>query len=278
MNEQVWLISEDPTEMMESLRRDWDKGEEYYAVSDRKLRLYACACWRHLWTKPHEQAEAAAVEVWVDGGGYLPEVPAHWVNQPSAGAAAVDAAHGMWPNDARRGADLLREIVGNPFRPLLQPCGRHSIADDCPGCRTLRTPTVLSLAHAAYDERPGRKCSPCNGAGEVLVYDLTDQCATCNGKGRIEDDALDPLRLMVLADALEEAGCPTPTGKKRTVSEVVRQRANAVAGGCCNLFADNQGCDCLETAEPDSILAHLRSSPGPHVRGCWVLDLLLGKN
>ena len=67
------------------------------------------------------------------------------------------------------------------------------------------TPTVSSLAQSAYDER----IMP---SGE-----------------------LDPERLAVLSDALEEAGC------------------------------DNE-----------DILNHLRS-PGPHVRGCWVLDLLLGK-
>jgi hypothetical protein len=37
--------------------------------------------------------------------------------------------------------------------------------------------------------------------------------------------------------------------------------------------------DALEEAGCDQadVLAHLRS-PGPHVRGCWVLDLLLGKS
>ena len=47
--------------------------------------------------------------------------------------------------------------------------------------------------------------------------------------------ALDPARLAVLADALEEAGCTD---------------------------AD--------------LLGHLRG-PGPHVRGCWVIDLLSGR-
>jgi hypothetical protein len=46
---------------------------------------------------------------------------------------------------------------------------------------------------------------------------------------------LDTVRLAVLADALEEAGC----------------------------------------ADAD-LLVHLRG-PGPHARGCWVLELLLGK-
>ena len=46
---------------------------------------------------------------------------------------------------------------------------------------------------------------------------------------------LDPMRLGILADALEDAGC---------AEEVV--------------------------------LSHLRST-GPHVRGCWVTDRILGK-
>ncbi|MBY0228973.1 MAG: hypothetical protein K2W96_06825 [Gemmataceae bacterium] len=46
---------------------------------------------------------------------------------------------------------------------------------------------------------------------------------------------LDPLRLSVLADALEESGAA------------------------------------------DAIVAHLRS-PGPHVRGCWAVDLVLGQD
>lgn len=68
-----------------------------------------------------------------------------------------------------------------------------------------QTPTVLALAQAAYDER-----APSSGE-------------------------LDPARLAILADALEDAGC-------------------------------------MDAA----LLAHLRS-PGPHVRGCWALNLLLNK-
>jgi hypothetical protein len=67
------------------------------------------------------------------------------------------------------------------------------------------TPTVTTLATSAYNE-----------------------CSLPSGE-------LDTIRLAVLADALEEAGC------------------------------DNA-----------AILGHLRS-PGPHVRGCWALDLVLGK-
>jgi hypothetical protein len=67
-----------------------------------------------------------------------------------------------------------------------------------------RTSTVVALAEAAYEER------------------------------LLPSGQLDPQRLTILADALEEAG-----------------------------------------AGPE-LLAHLRS-PGPHVLGCWAVDLILGK-
>jgi hypothetical protein len=90
---------------------------------------------------------------------------------------------------------LLAELLGNPFRPI-------SIN---PCWLLWNDGTIPKIARAAYDEpdRPG--------------------------------DLLDPTRLSILADALEEAGC------------------------------DNKG-----------ILDHCRSA-GNHVRGCWVVDLLLGK-
>jgi hypothetical protein len=68
-----------------------------------------------------------------------------------------------------------------------------------------QTPTVTNIAQAAYEERA------------------------------LPSGELDPARLAVLSDALEEAGC-----------------------------------------NDANILGHLRS-PGPHVRGCWAVDLLLGK-
>jgi hypothetical protein len=82
-------------------------------------------------------------------------------------------------------APLVRDIFGNPFRLVTLHPG-------------WRTPAVLGVAGAIYDER---------------AFD----------------------RLPILADALEDAGCPD-----------------------------------------FDLLAHLRS-PGPHVRGCRALDLVLAK-
>jgi hypothetical protein len=91
---------------------------------------------------------------------------------------------------------LLHDIVANPFRP--------AAALD-PACVAWRGEVVRALAWAAYDER-------------------------------LPEGTLNPARLALLADALEDAGCTDA-----------------------------------------ALLGHLRS-PGPHVRGCWAVDLVLGKS
>jgi hypothetical protein len=91
---------------------------------------------------------------------------------------------------------LLRDIIGNPFHP------RPTFG---PAVLAWHDGLIVRLARAAYENR-----------------DLPS--------GRLE-----PSRLAVLADALEEAGL-------------------ADAG----------------------LLRHLRG-PGPHVRGCFALDLVLGR-
>ncbi len=90
--------------------------------------------------------------------------------------------------EAARQADLLRDVVGNPFRP----------ADVDPAWLERDGRRVARVAEAVYDNQQ--------------FHDLP-----------------------ILADALEDAGC-----------------TNA------------------------EILSHCRSH-GPHVRGCWVIDRLLGR-
>jgi hypothetical protein len=203
VTESEWLSCDDPGPMLAFLRATG-------GVSRRKLRLFACACCRHVWEELPEAADRAAVvaaERYADGlasgrelaaarqaaseAGWWAPLESWSACKPSAWEAAEMAAL----TSARRdwsGHALLRDIFA-PFRR--RPARRRIIA--APDA------TVAAMARAAYDER----CLP---GGE-----------------------LDPVRLAVLADALEEAGC-----------------------------AD------------DALLSHLRS-PGPHVRGCWPLDLAL---
>jgi len=173
MTEAQWLACGNPEVMLKLLR---DKA------SERKLLLFACACRRRI---PHYQ--------WEEGNGWLETEKDGQSQSDDEYSAQQYAALFLDQRRMRKPfAVLLRDVVGNPFRPVSLN-------------RAWLTPTVVSLAQAAHDER-------------ILPSGL-----------------LDPARLAVLSDALEEAGCTDA-----------------------------------------AIVSHLRSA-GPHVRGCWALDLILGK-
>jgi len=215
MNEQEWLACTDPEPMLEFLR-----GK----ASERKLRLFFCACCRgkHYTICPQGLAAVTVAEAVADGlveetlrgeterliqslisddGSWSPYSLISWaLHRPIGGSYPLDYVM-MWAIPSVLQAHLafsdeitsaLSDIFGNPFNPVaLEPSWLN--------------PTVRSLAQAAYDNR------------------------------NLPAGTLDNVRLAVLADALEEAGC------------------------------DNA-----------DILNHLRQ-PGEHVRGCWVLDAILGK-
>jgi hypothetical protein len=239
MTEDEWLACTDTQKMLTFLR-----GK----ARDRKLRLFACACHRRARQVPGDDELLKAVdslERYADGpvGGWGPgaieraegavigpgdrgwrSIP--WVEHAASYAVAratwpepqrLEAAEAAafpgtseGPSAARTARDLevayyravyagrgeqcrlLRDILGNPFRPVtVTPAWR--------------TPQVVALAQAAYDQR------------------------------ELPAGTLDVARLAILADALEDAGCDQP-----------------------------------------DLLGHLHG-PGPHVRGCWAVDLLLGK-
>ena len=210
-------------------------------VSERKLRLFACACCRRMWHLLIDERSRRAIEnteQWLDKPVGLKEEnratkeaseavravfqatksPARDPGGTTLGAASVvaemvyeddlldvswRAADVLAGSGAQSHADrksarpeqlacqtcLLRDIVGNPFRPVLLEPFWLAWNDD----------TLRKMAQVIYDDR---------------AFD----------------------RLPILADALEDAGC------------------------------DSQ-----------DILDHCRSG-GEHVRGCWVADLLLGKS
>ena len=227
-----WLACTDPITMLEFL--------EKRGIRARRFRLFAAACCRRAWfdvadarsrdgiatlerfadssgrqadqaeLKAASAAAKAAVEQTITGSrtyyvartvaAAVALTQAWWTARWSAAlwltALGKDGKDGpsrsrqVVKTEKRRLADLIRDIVPNPFGPVTIPA-------------SCLTPTVVSIAQAAYEQR----IMP---SGE-----------------------LDLIRLAVLADALDEAGAP------------------------------------------GELVAHLRGA-GPHVRGCFALDLCLG--
>jgi hypothetical protein len=213
VTEPDWLSSTDPQAMPTFLR---DRGP----VSERKLRLLACACCREVRYQLANDARREAVELServADDSSLLDEM---WRAEEAARATSTDgrgcsfsgrkgagynaalytAIGAMWhidrvlestqllaarPTFARTQRGMIRDIFGNPFKPV-------------PFEPSWRTEAVVALARGIYEER---------------AWD----------------------RMPALAAALEGAGC----------------------------------------AEPE-VLEHCRG-PHCHVRGCWVVDAVLGR-
>jgi hypothetical protein len=235
MTEAEWLACDEPSAILRFLA---DRRMR------RKLRLIGCACCRKVWPLLADAESRTAVEVaerFADGQAseqdrraavhavrqsasrlMSPEerrVYFSWGAPPGSNAArAALAAHAVAYSD-----DAEQEVASEPLSltRMIQSGGGIPRRDKAVAAwiqsfignpfspvsfsSSLRTTAFISLAHAAYDERD------------------------------LASGHLDPARLAVLSDALEDAGCTD-----------------------------------------EALLSHLRS-PGPHVRGCWALDLVLGK-
>lgn len=203
MTEAKWLRGSRPSDMIAFVI---ERG-----ASERKLRLFAVACSRrsrHRYTNPEEQDEERQVcdlaERFADGlvtAKKLASVRSCRHDENAswivADSRADDAASAYGQVDRK---DCSQAEKAALLRDLFGDPFREGPFDPA-----WVTAEIASLAQAAYDER------------------LTP-----------EGD-LDPVRLSILADALEDAGC-----------------------------------------SDEFALEHLRS-PGPHVRGCWVIDTCLGK-
>jgi hypothetical protein len=244
VDEVEWLLCDEPQKMLAFLGREVvilaDQGPPELGAARRrhllrlttrrKAGLFACACSRRLWPVFKDERSRNAVQTterFLDGhveygqlwraareaeatrdaikthpgdadrmaaqiarAAAIAAMKTAWLHVEAAAAESAEAATwaGLFPTLADAFKDqvaLLRDIWGNPFRPVEVAASQ-------------RTPAVLALATAIYDDR------------------------------RFED-------MPILADALEEAG----------------------AG--------------------EEILGHLRQQEPGHVRGCWCLDLVLGR-
>lgn len=183
MTEAEWLTATNPMPMLEFL---------FGKASERKLRLFACACCRNIWDLLTDEASRRVVEI-VEGvaDGMISKLQLPLANDNMMAAirthlfgppyAAASTAHllphgvrnacyhaacrigdniGVSLSEQNRQCQIMHDIFGNPFRPLaLNP--------------SWLTSTVVALASGIYADR---------------AFD----------------------RLPILADALQDAGCENP--------------------------------------------------------------------
>jgi hypothetical protein len=208
VTEEQWLHSTEPEALL-----DFVSGR----ATDRKLRLLACGWFRLRWGLFPDRRVRRLIklaELYADGLiGDSKFIGTSWLDHGPHSPPVRRASSVRW---TARGIDVARQALTAVLRAPSGPSDRRDFAAlfRCvfapfhagTSDPAHLTPSVVSLSRTAYDER-----SPAGGV-------------------------LDPLRLAMLADALEEAGCTD-----------------------------------------EAILSHLRS-PGPHVRGCWALDLILGRS
>jgi hypothetical protein len=179
-------------------------------ASARKLRLFACAACRRIWHVIADERSRAAVEVserYADGLADQAELMAAAARATLVADAAEEAKPFGW--NAARTAALAATTV--------------EVAAERAACAAADGDLVRCIFGNPF--RPvSLDRSWLLGSGPPIA-----SLAAAFSEGRAPDT------IPVLADALEEAGCPSP-----------------------------------------EVLDHLRG-PGRHARGCWVIDLILGK-
>lgn len=273
MKQADWLSGKDLTRMVAYLTRGNASpnvaGGQGWRTSERKLHLWVEAC----------------REVADPGTAFSNLMPLH------VRVEDWSRPHDSWLKEcpiATRVA-LLHDIIGNPFVQQFLPLdtgdyiakGRNPRWGFRPRCSWL-TPTVVLLAQVAYDQ-PVKTCRTCDGRpkqtrfhGPGATNPYTWECNGCYGTGRRESGVIDTSYLTVLSDALEEAGCPAHKG----IEGCNKCGGTGAAHDDGPMWDKGPRCSTCKGKGtlpiPHPFLAHLRS-PGPHVRGCWVLDLLLGK-
>jgi hypothetical protein len=244
MTEAEWLTCAEPAAMLERL-----KGK----VSDRKLRLFGVACCRRIWHLIVHPVSREALEV---------------AQRCADGLASDDERH-----LAYGAADDIRCLLGDVGTGLLEP-----EAEEEYGGLLGAAGVTADAASAAADEawgcaEPEPEDSVIGAAAAEAVEHFAATDAGPNVlAGAAERAAQADLLRDIMGNPFRTAPVD-PAWLKPSVVDLARTIYDEWAFERMPELAELlQAAGCYN---PD-ILTHCRSA-GPHARGCWVLDLLLGK-
>jgi hypothetical protein len=247
MTEAEWLVCKDADSMLYDLGAYNGKG-----FSVRKMRLFAAALCRRIEPLLRDEQSVRAVEVaerWADGEASdadlaLAHLAAEAVTMAERGPDDID-----W--------DEIPEVFPSAIAAAvaLQPPGAAATQVCC---------RLKEVWGSLGDVIDGDRTRTGDTAPELeAMRDLAHRALSQEGD-LLRDIFGNPFRPLTLASPL---GTPIVSGIARVIyEERAFERLPILADAL-----EDAGC-----ADRD-ILDHLRG-PGPHVRGCWVLDLILDKS
>jgi hypothetical protein len=276
MTETEWLCCEDPTPMLEFLRG---------RVSDRKLRLFGCACCRRIWhLLPDEGCKEAIKRAESYAEGSILERERREALGPAlesyiySAAAAEVALAGTWnPLDC-----LAAEHDADQYEGMFAwACeeARRSPLDACEAW------VAREAAQAAYytlvvDDACMPSASYHAAYAVAFFYGEDGWEAYCKRGGASAETSA---QRRIFRDIFGNPFRPlsiNPSWLTPTVLNLTQPAYDERIMPAGDLDPHRLAVlsDALEEAgcDNDDILSHLRG-PGPHVRGCWVVDMLLGK-
>jgi hypothetical protein len=242
MTEVEWLDCSNSPLMLELLQ-----GQ----VSDRKLRLFACACARKmvaLLTDPRSLSAITVAEQFADGHASIEALDAAWSGAEAARVAAQQSARDL----------------------------RESTGETAWDARAVAWAAQAAAAAASRAAWLAAKSAATAGDAEA---------ATRAARAVLDDDwiqtaAIEPnLQACLAREIFGNPFRPVPINPfwLNANDGAVIMAARAIADS--NSFANlPQLADLLEQADchHEDLLTHCRQPDG-HVRGCWAIDALLGR-
>jgi hypothetical protein len=278
MTEAEWAVCQDPEKMLDYLS---GRG------SDRKLRLFGCGCCRRVWGAIPSDRNREAVMA-VERFPETPpteEYPEGWSDHPVLGealsASSTIESVPLYAKLATSGSVEDQVEFQSMLAKLVASCNveyQHMLAQ--PPYDYLTMPTfepaywaVKSLGRTYY------KRTPLDYAKLVARY--AAESAAAAGRERAEEEEAqagllrcifgNPFRPVALDRSWKT---PTALAIAQAAYDDRIVPAGHLDAAHLAILADaleDAGCTNAE------LLGHLRG-PGPHVRGCWALDAILGKS
>ncbi|VTU00683.1 Uncharacterized protein OS=Sorangium cellulosum (strain So ce56) GN=sce5710 PE=4 SV=1 [Gemmataceae bacterium] len=222
MTEAEWLEASEPGNML------WFMGK---ALSQRKLRLFACICCRRIWPLMTDPASRQAVE---DSERYADALERSELllryDKDVASTQSI-AKHGVG-----FGASAACFVSSSQMNwEMALNATRYAIYALCPESSPFATPEAEARADSEEVAQAELLRDIFGNPFRPVAFSPEWRTDTAVSLAKHMYESRDFDAMPILADALQDAGC-----------------------------------------DSGAVLDHCRG-PGPHVRGCWVVDLVLGK-